>query len=718
MATIMSNPFTVDQQDDMEITDNAQSDLDFEIEFDNAPGDQNLMNEDEMQDDVPANAEPEDIELRSATAEADYMIDDIGHDAPDDPDGVMVDDAPLDEVDEELLDFSDEEIGYVPAEDGQPEQAGTHPAHEHTTHTEDEILSVPSLPMVESEHNSEPVLATSAGLDQPSTASGIPTHNVDQEGHTAEIVQPVIIPTDVSERIDAPNISIGNTSRLPDEAEDEVVENSTVEGDAHGDQRAQDRYDIDSYASVVRDEVDAAAAPSVDEGEAEVPVTPEHAEANENKEPGSIGVSDAANFGQQNEAEHVETEARPSPRSHSSDGQHTYTGLHTTVVRYDGGEYTLFPSSGLVEGEEYFLENENLASGSIGDLLHACRITLGEAISDDEELELHVEEFGLYLSEDSPAAFSTSFSEILDIFVQLHRQDGNEQPPAMSVSLTRKLRFANRLTLLANAAAEGKGFSQLTFLSAHTSDSPTYAEEYQDEDAEDNAGEVDAEPEFTDHQHAEPNVIETLAPGHDEIASINDNDAVNQATGDAHTAATEQLDDTATSRTLSPHYGQELAAGNADLDDDYEHHDDYQKLFEDDFDTGEPDVGLQEQPADPSATTAVGPVSLDRDEDKDDDAKLLVLSQPAAEGQAGSVSPDHNVVREIESAKPSEGITDAPNDATFANEDPEQNAFDDDDFLDLSEDDSKPSEATSSNKRNIEEVVGAEEQDSKRPRSS
>ncbi|KAF2222471.1 hypothetical protein BDZ85DRAFT_128485 [Elsinoe ampelina] len=715
MATIMSNPFTMDQQDDMEITDNAQSDLDFDIEFDNAPGDQNLMNEDEMQDDVPAIVEPEDIELRSATAEADYMIDDIGHDAPDDPDGVMVDDAPLEEVDEELLDFSDEEIGYVPAEDGQPEQAGIHTAHDQTAPPEDEVLSVPSLLMAESEHNSEPVLATSAGGDQLSTASETANQTVDQEGHAAEVVEPVTIPTGGSEKTDVPNTSIGKTSPPPDETEGAAVEDSTVEGDAYGDQHSQGRYDIDSHALAERDEVSAATAFSVHEDEAEIAVTSEQNEANEKEELGSAGVSESVNIGQQDEAEHVETKGQPSPRSHSSDGQHTYTGLHTTIVKYDGGEYTLFPSSGLVEGEEYFLENENLASGSIGDLLHACRITLGEAISEDEELELHVEEFGLYLSEDSPAAFSTSFSEILDIFVQLHRQDGNEQPPAMSVSLTRKPRFANRLTLLANAAAEGKGFSQLTFLSAHMNDSPTYAEEYQDEEAEDNAGEVEAQPQLTDHQHTEPDVIERLASGQNEPASTNGDDTTSQAPGDAHTVGTEQLDDTATSRTLSPHYGQELAAGNADLDDGYEHHEDEQKLFEDDFDTGEPELGLQDQPTDPSVTTAIGPVSPNRDEYKDDDAQLLVPSQPAAEGQAGTFGPDHHAVHEIESAKSAEDITDAPNDFKFANE---GNAFDDDDFLDLSEDDSKPSEAASSNKRNIEEVVGAEEQDSKRPRSS
>lgn len=84
--------------------------------------------------------------------------------------------------------------------------------------------------------------------------------------------------------------------------------------------------------------------------------------------------------------------------------------------------------------------------------------------------------------QDSTPAFSTSFSELLDIFLQLNRLDGNDSPPPFRVSLTTKTRFTNRLSSITQAISEGKGFSQLPFLQYYEYDEPT---ELPDDDFDD-----------------------------------------------------------------------------------------------------------------------------------------------------------------------------------------------------------------------------------------
>jgi hypothetical protein len=75
------------------------------------------------------------------------------------------------------------------------------------------------------------------------------------------------------------------------------------------------------------------------------------------------------------------------------------TGLHPTIVEYQENEVYLFPSRDPAVPEQYLLQNENLVTTSLGDLLQACRAALGDGISEDEELVLGVEELDLYVSE-------------------------------------------------------------------------------------------------------------------------------------------------------------------------------------------------------------------------------------------------------------------------------------------------------------------------------
>lgn len=97
--------------------------------------------------------------------------------------------------------------------------------------------------------------------------------------------------------------------------------------------------------------------------------------------------------------------------------------------------------------------------------------------------------------------------------MQLHRNDGNMHPPPFRVTLTTKTRFTNRLTLITQAVAEGKGFSQLSFLQQYHFDDeagPPFPEE---EDF------VDDEDYNDDHQEVQVGTVDQLGPAPDEPAS-------------------------------------------------------------------------------------------------------------------------------------------------------------------------------------------------------
>lgn len=98
----------------------------------------------------------------------------------------------------------------------------------------------------------------------------------------------------------------------------------------------------------------------------------------------SNGISGADGFVQYNE--------------HSSAYRQSFADRSITVD-YQGSKISLFPPKGQNASKTYFLENEGLVNGSIRDLLGACRNVLGESISDEEELEVHIAALDLCIGE-------------------------------------------------------------------------------------------------------------------------------------------------------------------------------------------------------------------------------------------------------------------------------------------------------------------------------
>jgi hypothetical protein len=495
MATTLQPSFGLQQpEDSMEISSEYGNNMDADIDIDldaPEPIDTNMqsfqVDDHHMQED-PRSDRPDDL----------LMIDDSNLD---DTDRMMQDDAPLpQEQDEELLDFSEDEedVPMNPVEPNQPEihlvaepevpvhqsaiieeplelvqsdiaaellTEGVQPIDAEVSQSEE----APEQPHVEHVEPLEPVVDQSVVNDE---SQNLASTSLDQ----ATVTQDPAQPEQVADPIEQPEPqvveSVVESTELSNTNDESLEENAQV---------AHQQSTQDQHLEQGKDDASPAVAQEHDEQPVKRTLTRQE--------------TDLSNYTVPDEYSRERQVNSP-----------TVTGLHPTIVEYQENEVYLFPSRDPAVPEQYLLQNENLVTTSLGDLLQACRTALGDGVSEDEELVLGVEELDLYVSEvsfedpllspstpansstqDSTPAFSTSFSELLDIYLQLHKLDGNDNPPPFRVSLTTKVRFSNRLASITQAISEGKGFSQLSFLQYYEYDEPT---ELPDEDFDDEFDEL------------------------------------------------------------------------------------------------------------------------------------------------------------------------------------------------------------------------------------
>ncbi|KAF2010870.1 hypothetical protein BU24DRAFT_47821 [Aaosphaeria arxii CBS 175.79] len=143
--------------------------------------------------------------------------------------------------------------------------------------------------------------------------------------------------------------------------------------------------------------------------------------------------------------------------SHVSD----HSILPLITVNYDGAEYWLFKPHQDDEGE-WLLENESLANEPITHLFSACRSQLGDDLSSGTELGFRFEHFhGMELYEDSTACAVSQLSNLVDLYLQLHAQDGNNDPESFYITLQFRPRVISLLSDLQKAVHDQVGFSGL-----------------------------------------------------------------------------------------------------------------------------------------------------------------------------------------------------------------------------------------------------------------
>lgn len=174
----------------------------------------------------------------------------------------------------------------------------------------------------------------------------------------------------------------------------------------------------------------------------------------------------------------------------------TDTGLHPMILTFGDLTLPLFKSRKQLDG---LLKDDNLANVSLADLMSSCRARLplktDEIITDDHDLVLSFDQLALMLvevsnhpssahrhtansiSQDSRAAASTSLNEVLQVYLQLHHNDGVEEVEPLSLTLSTQLRFSSSLTMFRQAIASGQGMSSFDF-SHGLGDAKTDHEQY------------------------------------------------------------------------------------------------------------------------------------------------------------------------------------------------------------------------------------------------
>jgi len=219
----------------------------------------------------------------------------------------------------------------------------------------------------------------------------------------------------------------------------------------------------------------------------------------------------------------------------------TDTGLHPMTIRYGDVQLPLFKARTQPDG---LLKDDNLASVSLAELFQSCRqelaVVLGDEISQDQDFVLGIDHLGILLVEDSRSSFETSLNDILEVYLHLHQNDGTEDVPPLSLTLSLQLKFASSLALFKEAASQGRGIS--SFSSLHSADN---VEEYYNDEDEEEA--------VVDEQQAEAE-NEANGDGGEEYA-----DEAEAQSGDQDLAATSaQVDDIKTETTDEKHVdGQE-----------------------------------------------------------------------------------------------------------------------------------------------------------------
>lgn len=137
------------------------------------------------------------------------------------------------------------------------------------------------------------------------------------------------------------------------------------------------------------------------------------------------------------------------------------SSLLPVTVKYGASELWLIKTADSGD-DDWLLEDESVVSQPLFNLFAACRTQLGEDLNQDTELGLHFDNFyGLEVFEESTACAYSTLKEYMDIYASLHTQDGLTEPQPMYVTLKFRPRVSALLAELKEAVEAGIGFRGL-----------------------------------------------------------------------------------------------------------------------------------------------------------------------------------------------------------------------------------------------------------------
>lgn len=259
--------------------------------------------------------------------------------------------------------------------------------------------------------------------------------------------------------------------------------------------------------------------------------------------PPAIGASALApqdNVEQQEDTEHHDPE-------HADKSQEVQASLHPVTLVYLDDEMSLFPPMLGDASAIYFLQDSSLAFEPLDKLLAACRDILKGTLDHHDELVLDISSLGLHICEDSKYAAQITLSQILEVYLQLCHNDGNEESPPLYCYLSSRVSLASQYAYLASACGEGKGFSEIAADYIDTPE-PEVQHIHHEQGAEDDANKEFAAEEIANGQHSANTTlaVETQDASHTvQNASDGENVPEDVAPVDNHSADEAQnVDDT------------------------------------------------------------------------------------------------------------------------------------------------------------------------------
>lgn len=133
----------------------------------------------------------------------------------------------------------------------------------------------------------------------------------------------------------------------------------------------------------------------------------------------------------------------------------------------------------------------------------------------------------LIKSQSSRAAFECSLDEVLNVFLQLHQNDGIEEIPPFSLTLSLQLKFTSSISVLKHAAANGQGISHFGVMhSGEEEEADEYHDQYADGEYGNQEGEEYDEQYYqhdgTDGEHEDGDYNQGAERGFEQEADTND----------------------------------------------------------------------------------------------------------------------------------------------------------------------------------------------------
>lgn len=145
----------------------------------------------------------------------------------------------------------------------------------------------------------------------------------------------------------------------------------------------------------------------------------------------------------------------------AQDPKDTGKNVHPVTLVYLDEEMSLFPPMIGDESSMYFLADSALAYEPLDKLLAACREVLTGTLDHHDELVLDITSLGLHICEDSKYAAQITLSQVLDVYLQLCRNDGGQETHPLYCHLSSRVSLASQYAYLVSSCAEGRTFSEI-----------------------------------------------------------------------------------------------------------------------------------------------------------------------------------------------------------------------------------------------------------------